>query len=163
VFCAASLLSKAPLIQAAVFVLLISPSYYSNKILCVYSKWPWKFGVCVHYSDSFCTTSYELFILFDRINCRSADSLNRRQRLSAPIAVYSKTNATFCSHLRLDLESVSSLLLLSGDVHSNPGPVCQSNEVCKVIQPSWIVHPSVRFSPLSFFSERHYWTYVVFV
>jgi hypothetical protein len=91
-----------------------------------------------------------LFILFDSISCRSANSLNYRQRLSAPIAYYLKTNATFRIDLRLDLLSVSSLLLLSGEVHLNPGSVSQSNEVCKVTQSSWIVHPMVRFSPLVF-------------
>jgi hypothetical protein len=42
------------------------------------------------------------------------------------------------------------VLLLSGDVHLNPGPVCQLHEVCKVIQRSWIVHCMVRFSLLVF-------------
>ena len=94
--------------------------------------------------------SARVVLLFDRICCRSADCLNRRQRLSAPIAYYPKTNAIFRIDLRLDLVPVRSLLLLSGDIHLNPGPVCQSNEVCKVIQRSWIVQRMVRFSPLVF-------------
>jgi hypothetical protein len=107
-------------------------------------------SLCVDYSESFCTTRYELFILFDRISCRSADSLIYWQRSSAPMAYYSKTNTTFHIDSRLDLVSLSSLLLLSGDVHLNHGPVCQLNKVCEVIKPCWIVHLMVRFSPLVF-------------
>lgn len=83
------------------------------------------------YSESFCTTSYELF---DHIYCRSADCLNCRQRLYASLAYYSKTNVTLRIDLRPDLVSVCSPLLLSGDVLLNPGPVCQPNKVCTVIQ-----------------------------
>jgi hypothetical protein len=104
----------------------------------------------VDYHESFCTTRYELFVLFDRINRRSAGSLNRRQTLSAPIAYYPKTNAHFRIDLRLDLVSVSSLLLQSGDVHLHPRPVCLSNEVCQVTQRNGIVQRMVQFSPLDF-------------
>jgi hypothetical protein len=67
-------------------------------------------SLCVDYSESFCTKRHELFMLFDRISCRSADSLNCQQWLSAPIAYYLRID------LRLELVSVSSLLLLSGEV-----------------------------------------------
>jgi hypothetical protein len=92
------------------------------------------------------------YALFDHISCQSADSLNCQQRPSAPIAYYPKTNATFHTNLQLHLVTVSSLLSLSGDVHFNPGPVCQPNEVGNVVpnifQLSGFAKRMVRFSLL---------------
>ena len=125
----------APLLQAVVFVFLIFSSYFTSKSsVCPLRNGQESCGLLVDYSESFCTTSCELFVLFDHIYRRSADSLNCRQRLYAAIAYSSKTNVTLRIDLRPDLVSVCSPLLLSGDVLLNPGPACQPNKVRTVIQ-----------------------------
>jgi hypothetical protein len=74
------------------------------------------------YTERCCPASFCMFTTFYRPFSRSADCLNARQRLSAPVAYYANSNAIFRVDLRLNSEALRSVILKSGDVHLNLGP-----------------------------------------
>jgi hypothetical protein len=105
---------------AAIFVTVINLLFFSRiRRLNVVTYQQVNCDSVLVYSERCYPAIFCMFATFYRSFSRSADCLNERQRLSAPVAYYANSNASFRVDLRLDLENVRSVIPKFGSVHVN--------------------------------------------